>query len=167
MDVKNEGAASGLDRLNALLAWWGMPTDDESGTIDAQAKRLQLFTANLQRAYGDACSRQMETQFKANERLSRSLQDFLRCRKSQEVAALQSDLLATLLEGASRQATIWIDLTLMVHDCCARLTRPGATEAHKPAEEAQAKEGYETKPMPRSGPAPAPRSDAAQPLAHA
>ena len=104
MNAKIDGVTSGLDRLNALLVWWGIPNANWSANIEGQMKRFQVFASNLQKVYGDAYCNQMEALFTANERLARSFQEFLRCRQPNEVIAAESNILATVLEGASLQA---------------------------------------------------------------
>jgi hypothetical protein len=160
MNAKTEGVALGLDRLNALLSWWGISNDTGNENIEVQMKRFQVFASDLQKAYGDAYCLQMEALFTANERLGRSFQEFLHCRQPQEVIAAESSILATILERASLQAKPWIDLTEKVQDCCAALAREGAEEGYK-----QAKKKTEAKPAPR--PVQASNADAAKHLVRA
>ena len=140
MTGKDDNIAMGLDRLNALFAWWGVPTADGNGTIDRQMKRFQVFASDLQKTYGDAYSHEMEALLKSNERVVRSLQELVRCRQPQDVIAAESDILATLLEGAALQAKTWAELTQKVQDCCAAMARDAADEIRK-----QAKEGADAK----------------------
>lgn len=135
MNVKTESVTLELDRLNALLAWWGIPNAN-SGSIEGQMKHFQILAFDLQSAYGDAYRHQIETMFTANERLARSLQGLLHCRKPHEIIAVESNILATILEGASLQARIWADLVQKAQDCCAALTRERAKEVQKQSEEA-------------------------------
>lgn len=159
MKVKDESITSGLDRLNALLVWWGIPNANGGENIGGQVKRFQVFTSNLQKAYGEAYSQQMEALLTANERLARSLQEFLHCRQPQEVIAAESSIFATFFEGASLQAKTWVDLTQKVQDCCAAMAREAAEEVHEHARE-------ETSAKPSARPAQVSDSDTSKHLAH-
>ena len=160
MNAKDDNIMMGLDRLNALFAWWGVPTAGGNGNIDGQMKRFQVFASDLQRTYGEAYSHQMEALFTANQRLVSSLQELARCRQPQDVIAAESDILATLLEGAALQAKTWAELTQKVQDCCAAMARETASEVRK-----QPKDAAETKPTAR--PAQSPARDASKQPAHA
>ena len=127
MDPKIDKTARREDRRNDLLAWWAMAADGNSG-IEGQARRLQLFTADLQKAYGNACSRHMEALFAANEQLVRSFQGLLRVQRPDELMAAESDILATLMEAASLQARTWIELGETVQDRCLAMAREAADE---------------------------------------
>jgi hypothetical protein len=117
MSTTNETITMGLDRWNAMLAWWGVPAPNGNGRIEDQIKRLQAFTADLQRAYGDSYARQVTALLKANERIVGSLQQLLHCQQPQELVAAETDLMATMLEGASRQAAAWAEMMQKVQDC--------------------------------------------------
>jgi hypothetical protein len=129
MNSKDNSAVMGLDRLNALFAWWGIPKSSGNGTIETQMKRFQTFAADLQKTFGDTYSQQMRTLFASNEQLGRSLQELVRCRKPQDLIAAESKILAIFFDGISRQAKSWIELTQKVEDCCATVTRQAAGEA--------------------------------------
>jgi hypothetical protein len=120
MTVETNGGAE-LDRLNALLAWWGVPSANDTEYIDGQVKRLHVFAANLQKACGDEYFRQVQGTFTANQRLVLSLEALLRCRQPQEVIAVEMGIWATILEGVMRQAQAWTELTRKVQGCCAAL----------------------------------------------
>jgi hypothetical protein len=143
----NEGnIAMGLDRLNALFAWWGVPNAKEEGGIEKQMKRFQTFASDLQKTCGDAYGQQMQAFRTANDRLAQSFQELMHCRQPQDVIAAESNILATILEGASLQARTWVELTQKVQDCCAAMAREGAAEAGKQAFEV-------TSAKPAAGPA--------------
>lgn len=159
MSAKDENMMFGLDRLSALFTWWGVPAATGNGSLDRQMKCCQAFASDLQKAYGDTCSRQMEAALAANDRISRSLQDFLRCRQPQDVIAAQSNVFATVLEEVSSQAKVWAELTQKVQDCCAAMARETAAELVT-----RPKEGAETKSPAR--PAQSPARDASRQPAH-
>jgi hypothetical protein len=122
------------NRLNALLAWWGVTNTNGTEHGNGQMRRYQIFASNLQEAYGDAYSRQVEGLFVANQRLVISLQQFLRCRQPQEVIGVELGIWVAVLERASQQAKAWTDLTLKVQDCCAALTSKEIVDGHKEAQ---------------------------------
>jgi hypothetical protein len=160
MTVETENIASGLDRLNALLFWWGIPNTTRNDKIDEQVRRFQVVASGLQNAYGDACLRQIEALYTANEQLARSIQEFLNCRHTQEIFAAETSVLAAVLEGTSVQARTWIDLTQTVQDCCAAWAIEGAAGIGR-----QAAKEAEMKPVLRL--VAKPNSDADKYLVHA
>jgi hypothetical protein len=162
VSAKNDNITMGFDRLNALFAWWGVPSSTGNGNIDAPMKRFQSFASDLQRAYGEAYSRQMEALFTANERLGSSVQELLRCRQPQDVLAAESNILAILLEGSSQHAQTWVELTQKVQDCCAAIAREAAEEVHK-----QVNRDTSTKSSAKAAQSPAKSADAGRHLAHA
>jgi hypothetical protein len=135
MDTKDNGLAAGVERLNALIAWWGIPPANGNGAIDRQMKRFQQFASDLQKTCADAYSSEMDSVLSSNGRLGRSFQELLQCRRPQEVLAAESEILATLLEGASLQAKRWTELTQRFQECCAAMARDTATELRQQAQE--------------------------------
>lgn len=135
MSAKGESITTALDRWNAIFAWWGVPNASGNTQINGQMRRFQAFISDLQKAYGETYSNQMATLFSANERIARSLEEFLRCRQPQDVIAAELTVLATILEEASQQARTWIELTQKVQDCCAAMAREAADETRMQANE--------------------------------
>jgi hypothetical protein len=134
MDEKTARIMAGVDRLNGLLAWWGMAGSEGNLRFEGQIKRFQQFAADLQKAYGEAYRQQVEALSAANERLVRSLQGLLLSRKPDELMAAESEILATLLEGASLQAQTWAELGQRVQECCLALASEATAQVHKLAE---------------------------------
>ena len=127
MATKNETPV-GFDRVNAVFAWWGLSGADNTGKLDGQFKRFQAFTSDLQKAYGETCSAQMSTLLAANERVGRSLLEFVRCRRPQDVVAAESNVMAAILEETSLQTKTWLELSQKVQECCANMARESASE---------------------------------------
>lgn len=123
----------GLDRLNALFMWWGVPNTKASDKINDQMKRLQSLVAELQKAHSEAYNRQLETLFTVSERVAGSLQEFVHCRQPEQVLGAGSNVLMTLFEGASQQAQSWLDLTQKIQDCYAEIARETAAETAAPS----------------------------------
>lgn len=139
MANKNE-AAVGLDRLNAVFAWWGLSDVNSAGNVENQFKRFQALTADLQKSFGDTYSAHIGSLLGANERIGRSLLEFLQCRRPQDVIAAESRLLAAILEETSVQTKTWLELSQKVQECCATMARETADEIRQ-----QAAEGADTK----------------------
>jgi hypothetical protein len=118
-----------------------MPDLNGNGALDRQMKRFQQFAADFQKKCGDAYSGEMDALFSSNERLSRSMQELLRCRRPPEVLAAESEILATLLEGASLQAKRWAELTQKLQECCAAVARDAAADLRQQAEESAPAKG--------------------------
>lgn len=133
MTAKDETITTGLDRLNAAFAWWGIPTATGSGQIDAPMKRCQAFVADLQKLYSEAYSNEIGTMRGANDKFVAALQEFLRGQQPQDVIAAEASVLATMLEAASAQAKFWSELTQKIQECCAAMARDTADELRKRA----------------------------------
>lgn len=102
MATKNDPSI-GLDRMNAVSAWWGLSGTDGAGKLDGQFKRFQAFTSDLQKAYGETYGAQMSAFLGANERIRRSLLELIQCRQPQDVIAAESSVMAAILDEASLQ----------------------------------------------------------------
>jgi hypothetical protein len=128
MDARDNVLATGVERLNALIAWWGLPAVSGDGAMERQMKRFQQFASDLQKTSSDAYRGEMDALLSGNERLGRSVQELLRCRRPQEVLAAESEILASFLEGASLRARRWAELTQKLQECCDGMARDAATD---------------------------------------
>jgi hypothetical protein len=157
MEAKENPFSTSMERLNGLMAWWGMPGPNGNGAVGRQIKRLQQFAADFQKTCADAYSGEMSAVLNSNERLGRSVQEFVRCRQPSEVLAAESEILVTLLEGASLQAKLWAELTQRLQECCAAVARDAAADLRQQAEaSAPAKGDPESAPQPaKTAPRPA------------
>lgn len=141
MAIRND-AAPGLDRVNAVFAWRGLSDVNSAGKLDGQFKRFQAFTSDLQKAFGDTYGAQMGSLLSANDRIGRSLLEFLQCRQPQDVIAAESSVLAAILEETSLQTKTWLELSQKVQEYCATMARGTADEIRQQANEsADAKRG--------------------------
>ncbi|MGH9548368.1 MAG: phasin family protein [Terriglobales bacterium] len=131
MTAKIDNLPTGLDRLNALLAWWAIPSGTALGNMEKQTKRFQVLVTDLSQAFSDASSCQAKTINATNGQLARSLQDLLHSRQPQELMAAQLSVVADLLESLAAQTKTWADLTQKVHGCCATMVRETAEEVAK------------------------------------
>lgn len=134
MVIQENVLTNGVERLNALIAWWGFPAAGGDGAIDHQMKRLQQFASDMQKIYGDAYKDELDTLAGSNDRLGRSFQDLLQSRRPPELLAAESEILATLLEGASQRARRWSELTQKIQECCAGMARDAAADFRERAQ---------------------------------
>lgn len=95
MNIEECPIPNGLDRLDALLAWWGMPREIESGDVEAQPKRTQTLAIEPNKAVTAAC-RSLPS---ASERLARSLQYVFPSRKSRALVAVQPSNATSLVQS--------------------------------------------------------------------
>jgi hypothetical protein len=132
MDARNESINPGLDRLNAMFVWWGIPNTNGNGQF-GQFKRFQAFTNDLGKVCSEAYSRQMGSLLDANGRIASSLQEFARCRQPPDVVAAELSVLATVLEQASLQAKASVELLQQVQDRCSAMAREVAEDLRQQA----------------------------------
>lgn len=123
---------AGLDRLNAMLAWWGVSKTNGEDGVEARLKRFQAFTSDLQEVFSNAQSEQMRSLFATNEAVANSLKDLGHCRQPRDVLAAEMVVLATLLDGTSRRTKIWVELLQKVQNCCSSLVRDAAEDLSSP-----------------------------------
>lgn len=135
MSAKNDDFTLGLDQLNALFAWWGVPAGNATGEFDAQMTRFKELISGLQQAHSRAYDRQMAALFDTSQRVGAALQAFPHCRKPDDVVAAGSAVVATILEGATLQADTWIDFAQKLQACYADLTVAPAAEGRARAAE--------------------------------
>jgi len=128
MSAKDSAMTMGLERLNALLGWWGISNVNGNSSLEGQVGGFKTIALDLQKAYAEASEREMKATLAANERLAHLLQKLLHSRNPQEVMTAQSDILTVFLEGVSRRARAWTDLMEEIQARCMAMTRNLATE---------------------------------------
>ena len=104
----SDGGTPGLDRLQALFAWWGFPNNERSNSAPPLAA-LSDAVAKLQRGYLDAFARNMDAMLAVNDRVSRAGTELLRARTMSEVSQVQNALFAALSEAAATHGDNWSD----------------------------------------------------------
>lgn len=135
MSAKNDDVSLGLDQLNALFAWWGVPAGSATGEFEAQMMRFKELLATLQKAQSEAYRQQMEALHDTSQRVGATLQAFPHCRKPEEVVAAGSTVVATILEGATRQANAWMEFAQKLQDCYANFNPVSTAEGRdRPSE---------------------------------
>ena len=103
--------ASELDRVEALLKWWGAPGFGYDGFTQTHLKRFEAIMAELEKAAGEISARQEKTLTQSKDLLMQSLPVFVGSHNLNEVLAAQSKILVSLLEAASAQAKTWVSFS--------------------------------------------------------
>lgn len=124
MNTHDTKMTNELDRVNGLLAWWGIPNTGDTIGIQARARRLQLLVVNLTSVLSDASSNQARVAVEANDRFHRAVRDFLSAREAPEILAAQSNLVRGLMENLTAQVQTCTELTQKLRACCAEAVRP-------------------------------------------
>ena len=125
MESRREDVTAGISRMSGLLDWWGVEGNEAVGE---RIKRFQQLAAGLRHAYGEAYTEELDALTAANDRLAKSVQGLLRCRKSDEFFSAQMDIFAGLMESASRQVTNWSELSRKIQQCCATVAQEAAED---------------------------------------
>lgn len=120
-----------FQKVSALFAWWGLSNEDARENLSSRLKRLQTLTSDLQSIFAEAGSEQTEATLAANDKILRSYQDLVQCRRPADVLAAQGAIFATLLEEASRRTRAWADVTQKVQECCASAVRENALDLQR------------------------------------
>lgn len=128
MKTSESSILTGLDRMNGLLAWWGMPNVIDAGEIEARTKRFQVLVVDLSKLLSEASSSQAQALSAANEQFTRSLRELLGARQPPEFMAAQSDLVTGFMESLAAQTKAWAELTQKLHACCSAMTHEAAPE---------------------------------------
>ncbi len=146
MNARDGDVLMGLDRLNALFTWRGIPNSSGTDDAEAQMKYFQTFAADLRATRGEARSRPLQAASTTDERFVRSLQELMHCRRSQDLIKAESNILAVILEAALQQAKDWGDLAQKIQGYDTTLAREAAAEVGKQVHAAK-------RPTPSRGPA--------------
>jgi len=125
----SESTPTGLNRMNGLLAWWGIPDLVDASGMEARAKQFQVLVVDLNRLFSEASSSQARALSDANEQFARALQELLSARQPSELMAAQSNLVTGLMESFTAQTRAWTELTQKLHDCCSATVREAVAEA--------------------------------------
>lgn len=132
MATNDKSTPNGLERLNSLFVWWGIPNANGNGHLEAQLKRFQTFTSEMQKSCTEAFGEELTGLFAARERSIQAVQNLMRSRKPDEIVAAEAGILASLLEETALQAKRWATLTEHAHECCTALAQDMAKGAASP-----------------------------------
>jgi hypothetical protein len=135
MESKREDVTAGISRMSGLLDWWGVEGNEAVGE---RIKRFQQLASGLRHAYSEAYTEEIDALNAANDRLAKSVQGLLRCRKSDEFFTAQMDIFAGLMESASRQVTNWSELSRKIQQCCTTVAREATEDMRQHAEDTAA-----------------------------
>jgi hypothetical protein len=108
--------ASELDRVEALLKWWGAPGLGYDNFTLTHLKRFEAIVAELETAATEISARQKQALMQSKDLLVQSLPVFVHSHDLNEVMAAQSKILFSLLETASEQAKTWVNLSNKVRN---------------------------------------------------
>jgi len=128
--MKDKGAAAADESVGGRPGWFGMPVP-VNGELESQIKRVQSFTSDVQKAYLEAFSRQMESVNTTNQRFAHLVQGLAQLRHPQDAMVEAADLAAALFESASDQSRTWSNFALTLQDRCAAIARETAESMHK------------------------------------
>lgn len=135
MEGKREEITGGVDRMSGLLDWWGVQGNQ---AVSERIKRFQELAAGLQHAYSETYAEELDALTATNDRLAKSVQGLLRCRKSDEFFTAQMDIFAGMMESASRQVTAWSELGRKIQRCCTTVASEAAEDMRHHAQDAAA-----------------------------
>ena len=121
--------SSGMNRLQALLGWWGLSGYENRSSIPEQFIRLQNFIAEVQKASLNATGRHMNAIFASNDRLVRSAYDLLNGGKQSELSAVHAQIVSIILETAAQHVRNWAEFQHQVQEIYAASTRPSTNTA--------------------------------------
>lgn len=124
-----------LERVNALLKWWGAPPLDFS-VNENQLLCLRQFTDGVQSLYRDVSSRQRQLLENAGREISSGATDLAWPRKPSEILGAQSAMAIRLLDGMSRQSRLWTDVAEGFVDCYAAFAKGTVEACHRGKHEA-------------------------------
>ena len=139
--MKTDSFASELDRLDALLKWWGAPGSGAGNIPHANLERFDAIVSELERAVIEIAESQEQALTQSQELLVQSLPVFVNGRDLDKVMSAQSKILLSLFDAASTQARTWINFAEKVRN--AQLTL-AASELD--AADSDSSEGERSKP---------------------
>jgi hypothetical protein len=128
--VSAQDSQGHLERVNALLKWWGAPLIDFSAN-ENQLHCLRQFTDGVQMLYRDVSSHQRELLQKAGQDITQGVSELSWPRKPYEVLRVQSAVAAKLLDGLSRQSHLWTNVAEGFIDCYAAFAKGTAEICHR------------------------------------
>lgn len=144
---------AGINRINGLLAWRGMPGVEDTDSMSNQFNRFQSFVALVQKAYLEAASRHMEAIFATNDRLAQAALALLQGQLPADLTAAQREIVTVVSEAARAHAETWAELRQKVEDSCTILSpRAAATDIKVElwVERVPAAEPERRRPVPKS-----------------
>lgn len=123
------------EKHNPLLAWWQVSNATHLAHFETQLQRYQRFASEMQKTWSDACRDETTAFLASQEKIAATVKAFLLCRNPQDFVAAESEMIASLLDGASRQAKTWADIAGKMQDRYAEMTREASEEALGQAED--------------------------------
>jgi len=115
---------------HALPQWWVSSADRAGEMISLPWKTLWDASLASQKVYSEAMNRELDLLRSTQERLGKTCQELVGCRKPQDVLALQSALLSDMYEAASAQAKVTAETVEQLRVCMSSAAKD-AIEARK------------------------------------
>ncbi len=128
------GPYGAFDRLNGLLSWWGAPNTAAQGGVEERLKRFRAFAAELQHAFNEAQSDQLQALIASNANIVASMRKLAVCRAPQDVVAAELVIFATLLNDAATRADVSVRFLQKVRTCCAELLNDVGSDSREPGD---------------------------------
>lgn len=122
--------ASELDRVEALLRWWGAPGLGYDNFALTHLKRFESIVAELETAAAEISARQEKALTHSKDLLVQSLPIFVHSQDLNDVMAAQSKILVSLLEAASEQAKTWMNFTSKIRNAQLMLAESNGVDAN-------------------------------------
>ena len=123
--MKTEEFASELDRLDALLKWWGAPTADSAKIPQAHLARFDAIVSELERAVVEISQSQEKTLNQSKDLLIQSIPVFMNGRDLNQVMSAQSKILLSLFDTASAQVKTWVNFADKIRNAQLSLAASG------------------------------------------
>jgi hypothetical protein len=106
-NTKDGDFTMGLDRLNALLTWWGILNPLGTCRFNETRHRCQVAACDIQKAYGEALGRQTDLLIAACGRPANSFPGLSQSWSPADIAAVQLQVFAAFLESALPWTRTW------------------------------------------------------------
>lgn len=132
--LADQDSAGHLERVNALLKWWGAPPIDFSAN-ESQLRCLHQFTDGVHALYRDVSSRQRQLLEQAGHDIGSGVAGLAWPRKPSEVLGVQTAMAVKLLDGMSRQSRLWTNVAEGFVDCYAAFAKGTAELCHRRSHE--------------------------------
>ena len=132
--MKTDAFASELDRLDALLKWWGAPKSGHEKVSHAHLQRFDAIVSELERAVVEITESQEQALTQSQDLLVQSLPIFVNGRDLDKVMAAQSKILLSLFDAASTQVKTWVNFAEKIRNAqlalaASELEAPEATDS--------------------------------------
>jgi len=148
--MKSDEFAPDLDRLDALLKWWGAPGAGCAELRHANLERFDAIVSELEQAVAEITANQEEALTQSRELLVQSLPVFVNSQDMNEVMAAQSKILLSLFDAASTQIKTWVTFADRVRNAQLALAAESASQDPGAGKTKPAEAGNDALPLHRN-----------------